>query len=57
MGECKLCGKRGEELSLYSANHKKLGYMMVCDECRTKLYDKNLLVCGSSSGGTCPTCR
>ena len=58
MEECKLCGKKGNDLSLYSANHKDLGQIMVCQECWVKLYDKNSMVSGSTgSGGTCPTCR
>lgn len=58
MGECELCGRNGGDLSLLSADHKDLGRIMVCQECWTKLYDKNLTVCGrSGSGGTCPTCR
>jgi len=59
MGECKLCGKNGEDLSLLSADHKKLGSIMVCRECWAKLYDENKMVSGTgsgSSGGTCPTC-
>jgi len=58
MEECKLCGKKGNDLSLYSANHKDLGQIMVCRECWVNLYDKNRMVSGStSSGGSCPTCR
>jgi len=58
MGECKLCGKNGEKLSLVSANHKDLGYITVCRECWTKLYDGNRMVCGSTgSGGSCPSCK
>ncbi len=58
MGECGLCGKNGEDLSLLSADHKELGRIKICQECWTKLYSENLMVCGrSSSGGACPTCR
>lgn len=58
MGECKLCRKNGEDLSLLSVNHKDLGYMRVCQESWIKLYDENRMVCGTTgSGGTCPTCR
>lgn len=58
MEECKLCGKNDENLSLVGANHKELGYIMVCKECWVKLYAKNRMVCGTGSGssGTCPTC-
>ena len=57
MEECKLCGKNGEDISLFSANHKELGSIMVCDECWRKLYEKNRMVCGASGGsGSCPTC-
>lgn len=56
MGECKICGKNGEELSLLQADHKELGRIMVCQECWSKLYDKNRMVCGTAGGGSCPTC-
>jgi len=58
MEKCGLCGKTGNDLSLYSANHKDLGQIMVCQECWVKLYDKNRMVSSTTgSGGTCPTCR
>ena len=58
MGKCELCGKNGKELSLFSANHKELGQIMVCQECWVNLYDENRMVSGSTgSGGSCPTCR
>jgi len=58
MGECKLCGKNSEDLTLLSANHKDLGQIMVCEECWKKLWRKNRMVCGTTgSGGTCPSCR
>jgi rubrerythrin len=58
MEKCELCGKSGEDLSLFLANHKKLGQLWVCHECWGRLYDKNLMVSGSTgSGGSCPTCR
>ena len=56
MNECGLCGKKGEDLSLLSASHKELGRIMICRECWVKLYKKNRMVCGTTSGGTCPTC-
>jgi hypothetical protein len=58
MAECTLCGKSSEDLSLYSAQHKNLGWIKVCRECWVKLYDENSMVAGSgdSSGGSCPTC-
>ncbi|RLI27413.1 MAG: hypothetical protein DRO52_00270 [Candidatus Hecatellales archaeon] len=58
MGECQLCGKKGENLSLLQANHKELGAIMVCQDCWRKLYEDNAMVCGLSggSGGSCPTC-
>ena len=56
--KCELCGKRGEELSLYSAQHKNLGWIKICRECWVKLYDSNSIVAGSSGcgKGSCPTC-
>jgi predicted SprT family Zn-dependent metalloprotease len=58
MGQCKLCGKDGENLTLTSADHKDLGRIMVCTECWKKLYKENRMVCGATgSGGTCPSCR
>ncbi len=57
MYECQLCGKKGKNLSLMAANHKDLGFIMVCRECWVKLYDENRMVCSTTgSGGTCPTC-
>jgi len=56
MSACKLCGKKGEDLSLLSANHKELGNIMVCQECWVKLYDENRMVCSAGSGGSCPAC-
>lgn len=57
MGECKLCGKNGEELTLLSANHRDLGQIMVCRECWIKLNNDNCMVWGSTgSGSTCPSC-
>ena len=55
---CRLCGKNGEKLSLYSAQHKDLGGIKVCRECWVKLYDHNRMVAGSggSSGSSCPSC-
>ena len=44
MEECKLCGKNGEDISLFSANHKELGSIMVCDECWRKLYEKMFIL-------------
>jgi len=59
MGECKLCEKNGEDLSLLSATHKELGKIMVCQECWVKLYEENRMLSGKTggSGGACPTCR
>jgi hypothetical protein len=58
MGECGICGKNGEKLSLLSAHHKELGRVLVCRECWVKLYDENRMVAGSTgSGSSCPTCR
>lgn len=59
MNECKLCGKNGGDLSLFSANHKELGNVMVCRECWVKLYDDNIMLGGTGSGGSgsaCPAC-
>ena len=58
MDECKLCKRKEEDLTLLSANHNKLGRMMVCQECWAKLYGENRMVCDiTSSGNSCPTCR
>ena len=57
MGQCKLCGRNGENLTLLSANHKDLGHIMVCQECWKKLWNENCMVCSTTgSGGTCPSC-
>ena len=55
---CEFCGKSGEDLSLLSGRHKKLGLIKVCRECWIKLNDSNSFVCGSSGSGksSCPTC-
>ena len=55
---CRLCGKSGEALSLYSANHKDLGLIKVCRECWVSLYEVNRMVAGSGGSGTtsCPSC-
>lgn len=57
MGKCGICGRNDEGLSLLSANHKDLGYIMICQDCWQKLYVENRMVCSTGSGGTCPTCR
>ena len=49
LNECELCGKRGEDLSRFSANHKELGLIMVCQECWVNLYDDNNMVSNSSN--------
>ncbi|TFH12669.1 hypothetical protein E4H04_13085 [Candidatus Bathyarchaeota archaeon] len=60
---CELCSKSGEELSLREASHKEFGKKWVCGDCWTKLYDKNAMVPGTSSGATigcaggCKGCR
>ena len=57
--ECEICGKRGEDLSRLSANHKELGLIMVCQECWVSLYDENQMVSsstGSSNTSPCATC-
>ncbi|MBS7656871.1 MAG: hypothetical protein QXI71_03320 [Candidatus Bathyarchaeia archaeon] len=57
MRKCVLCSKSGEDLSLFGANHKELGYIMVCQECWIKLNEENLIISGSgSSSGSC-SCR
>ena len=55
---CRLCGKSGEALSLYAANHKDLGWVKVCRACWVNLYEANRMVAGSGGSGTtsCPTC-
>lgn len=58
MAECKLCGKKGKDLTLVQANHKDFGGIMICEECWEKLWCENRMVCGTtSSGGTCTSCR
>jgi hypothetical protein len=61
---CDLCYKQHE--SLREANHKEFGKKWICQECWTRVYEKNQMVSGSSSGsgGTfgscgigCPGCR
>lgn len=57
--ECELCGKRGEDLSRFSANHKELGLIMVCQDCWVRLYDDNHMVSSSTGGSNtspCATC-
>ncbi len=56
MGECALCSKGGENLSLLGANHKELGYIMVCRDCWKELFLKNRMVAGSSGSRGC-RCR
>lgn len=50
--KCAICNKSG--ISLLEANHKELGYLMVCQECWKKLSEQNMLVSGSS--GSCECC-
>ncbi|MFP4045845.1 MAG: hypothetical protein ACLFS3_02185 [Candidatus Aenigmatarchaeota archaeon] len=51
---CKLCGKDG---TLFQAEHKEKGKIMVCRECWKKLYEKNETVTSSSGcGGSCGGC-
>lgn len=57
--ECELCGKSEEDLSRLSANHKKLGLLMVCQDCWVRLYNENHMVSNSTSGSNqspCATC-
>ncbi|MBL7168305.1 hypothetical protein ISS40_06490 [Candidatus Bathyarchaeota archaeon] len=56
MGECGLCHKSGEEVSLLGANHKELGSILICRDCWKELYQTNSMVAGSSCGGKCSTC-
>jgi hypothetical protein len=64
LNTCKLCGKSGEELSLYSAKHKTKGQIDVCKECWINLYKDNKMTSGSSScssgassgAGSCSSC-
>ena len=48
--ECALCGKSGEDLSLFLADHRDLGEIMVCSDCWRKLYEENRLVPDVTSG-------
>jgi len=57
MGKCEICGKNEEGLSLLQANHRQLGYVNMCQACWESIYTKNLMVCGTTGGGTCPSCR
>ena len=57
--KCELCGKNGEDMSRFSANHKELGLLMVCRECWVRLYDDNRMVTSSTGGSNkspCATC-
>ena len=49
--KCDLCGRSEEDLSLLSANHKEYGWIDVCKDCWTDLYNKNGMVSGSGSSG------
>lgn len=58
MDECALCKKHDKDLTLLSANHKKFGRILVCQECWANLYDENLMVCDATgSDSSCPTCN
>ena len=56
--KCELCGKSGDDLSLYSANHKDLGWIQICRDCWIKFYLENRIVAGSGSksGCSCSSC-
>jgi len=57
LDKCDLCKKQDEDLTLLSANHKKLGRIWICQDCWTKLYQDRNLVCDlTGSGSSCPTC-
>ena len=56
LNECELCGKREEDLSRFSANHKELGLIMVCQECWVSLYDDNHMVSSSTGGASKSPC-
>jgi hypothetical protein len=56
MGECGLCHKSGEDVSLLGANHKELGNILICRDCWKELYQANRMVAGSTCGGKCSTC-
>ncbi|HUY00290.1 MAG TPA: hypothetical protein VMV49_12085 [Candidatus Deferrimicrobium sp.] len=53
MSHCKICEKSGD-ISLLLAHHKELGNIYVCQECWTKLYDKNSMI--TSGTGSCGPC-
>lgn len=57
MGECALCSRSGDDISLLTANHKELGRVKVCQDCWTKLYQENGIVSGSTCSGNCSCCR
>jgi len=61
MNKCDLCKKRGENLSLLSANHKEHGRIMVCRNCWVTLYSENHMIWSSGSSGkklksSCSSC-
>lgn len=49
--KCRICGKT--DVSLLFTSHKELGYIGVCRDCWTKLFEDNLFVSGSGSSGGC----
>ena len=49
--KCGICKRDDEDLSLLSANHKDLGWIMVCNDCWRKLYAENSMVSGSTGSG------
>ena len=56
MGRCGMCGTEGDGLSLLGANHKELGWVMVCQDCWRSLSNENRMVSGSSCAGKCSAC-
>ena len=57
MVTCELCNQTGDDLSLREAVHKDLGKKWVCGDCWTNLYEKNIIVSGTTGGGggfSCP---
>ena len=48
MRKCEMCGNEGSRME---ANHKELGRIMVCQDCWSKLYDKNSMTCSVGSSG------
>jgi hypothetical protein len=47
--KCELCERSGDNLSLLLANHKIFGWIKICNDCWSDLYEENNMVAGSSN--------